>query len=104
MGVQHSVKFDDDWVMVPQTVTLEGEPAGSKPEDSARFPPVPPARNSQTLNPKPLLPTPPAQDHLGADFEPAPVPSTPQITHPQRIRTESAYAKCLRDGEGTVGI
>ena len=96
VSVERSVKFDDNWVTVPRTVTLEGEPAGNKPDDSAPLEkPIP--------DPKPLAPVQPAQDHLGADFEPAPKPPMPQQTRSQRIRKESDYVKRLRTGEGSTG-
>jgi hypothetical protein len=68
VSIERSIKFDDDWVMVPQTVTLEGELAGNKPDDSAPL--------TQAIpDPKPLAPAQPTQDHLRADFEPAQKPS-----------------------------
>src|ERR1700690_2490864 len=105
VSVERSVKFDDDWVMVPRTVTLEGEPVGSKPEGSAKPKP------DTTI--KPLVPTSsdvapdhPAPDHLGDDFEP--VPTAPETladpeTRPKRIRKESDYIKLLRTGEWSTG-
>jgi hypothetical protein len=83
--------------MVPQTVTLERELAGNKPDDSAPL--------TQAIpDPKPLAPAQPTQDHLGADFEPAPETLTPQQTHPQpqRIWKEFDYVKHLHTGEGTT--
>jgi hypothetical protein len=93
VSIERSIKFDDDWVMVPRTVTLEGELAGNKPDDSAPL--------TQAIpDPKPLALVQPTQDHLRADFEPAPETLTPQQTCPQRIRKESNYVKHLHTGEG----
>jgi hypothetical protein len=82
--------------MVPRTVTLEGKLAGNKPDDLALLIQAIP-------DPKSLALAQPTQDHLRADFEPAPETLTPQQTHPQRIRKESDYVKCLHTGEGITG-
>ena len=100
VGIERSVKFDSDWVMVPRTVTLEGEPVGSKPESLAapkEITPATPAQHPQT--PIGTAPATPARDHLGANFEPA----TSHEPRPQRIRKESDYVKRLRTGEWTTG-
>jgi hypothetical protein len=89
--------------MVPQTVTLEGELPGNKPDNLAPLTQAIPARNLQIPDPKPLAPAQPTQDHLGADFEPAPETLMPQQTCPQRIQKESDYVKSLCTGEGTTG-
>jgi hypothetical protein len=78
VSIEHSVKFDDNWVMVPRTVMLKGESVSSKPEGSATL-------KTET----PVIPDHPAPDHLGKIFDPAPETPTNTETCLKCIRKES---------------
>jgi hypothetical protein len=88
VSIEHSIKFDDDWVMLIRTVMLEGESVSSKPEGSATL-------KTET----PIIPDHPAPDHLGDNFDSAPETPTNPETRPKRIRKESNYVKWLHTGE-----
>jgi hypothetical protein len=102
ISIEHSIKFDDDWVIFSQTVTLEGELAGNKPDNSAPLAQAILAQNLQIPDPKPLVLVQPTQDHLRADIEPVPETLMPRQTHPRCVWKESDYDKHLCTGEGTT--
>ena len=109
--VERSIKFDENDVLVPSGVPIEGENGNSdrehlkqpmlletfeKSKQNSDLPEKNPPISDNSQN------TPTSQpDHLGPEFERPPEESTSGRT--QRIRKESAYVRRLREGvEGST--
>ena len=109
--VERSIKFDENDVLVPSGVPIEGENVNGNQEHLQQ---TTLSETSNTLNQNSDIPVedPPTSDHsqnipasnhdhLGPNFEQEPVDSTEERT--KRIRKESAYVRRLREGvEGST--
>jgi Reverse transcriptase (RNA-dependent DNA polymerase)/gag-polypeptide of LTR copia-type len=100
--VERSIKFDENDILIPATVPLEGE---FEPEDVQTPTVLTPVESPPTATaPTPIVheetaPAPellPLEDPLSENFE------RPKEGRGLRVRKESSYVQRLRSGEGTI--